>query len=107
MKKKYKEILIEQSLQRKMKQADCLNLNMTDEFFEQLHDKIMSSVEKTEIKPLSRWAKTWVFLEKTTRPQQRVIKKAIRLSTSTTSVLLGIGLIGLSARLYSGIFKSF
>ena len=55
-----KEVL----LIRKLKTEDPVELPMDDIFFDQLHDKIMMAVEKTEVKQVSKWQRTWVFLER-------------------------------------------
>lgn len=53
------EALIKQTL----KKEDPVELPMNAQFYEDMHNNIMQTVAKTEIKQLNRWAKTWVFLE--------------------------------------------
>ena len=57
---RYKDAL----LIKKIKTEDLVELPMDEKFFEDMHDKIMQAVEKTEMKPPSKWDKTWVFLER-------------------------------------------
>lgn len=80
-------------LVKKLKAEDSIELPMDEKFFENLHNKIMSSVEMTEIKPLNKWTKTWVFLEqKTLRPRAK-IKKVIRLGIAATSLMVSVKLL--------------
>lgn len=78
----------------KMRKEDSIELPMDDAFFEQMHNKIMLSVAKTEVKPLSKWAKTWVFLEKKTHKPRMAVKKTAKLSIVVTFISLGAGLFG-------------
>ena len=80
-------------LVKKLKAEDSIELPMDEMFFENMHDKIMSAVEKTNIKPLNKWTKTWVFLEqKTLRPSAK-IKKVIRLGIAATSLMVTVKLL--------------
>lgn len=88
-----KEIII----LNKLKKEDPVELPMDEMFFEKLHDKIMQSVEKTEIKPLNKWSKTWVFLERKAKSHRAKIKKAVKLSLVATTLALGALLFNLSA----------
>ncbi len=54
-----KEFLIK----KKLKKEDPLELPMDDSFFEQMHNKIMQALEKTEIKSKAKWSKSRIFLE--------------------------------------------
>ena len=65
-------------LEKKLKQEDMLELPMDEKFYDQLHNQIMASIEKTEVKPLSRWAKTWVFLETKAKPHRALARKVIK-----------------------------
>lgn len=83
-------------IKNKLLEEDPIELPMDDLFFDKLHDKIMASVEKTEIKPLSRWAKTWVFLEKKAlyyRPSNNVTTmKVVTFSFVGVTMALGLSL---------------
>ena len=94
------DFMKEMILVNKLKKEDPLELPMDEIFFENLHDKIMSSVEKAEIKPLSKWTKTWVFLEQKTVNQRAKLKKVAKLSITITSLTVGIGLIKFSVDIY-------
>jgi hypothetical protein len=83
----------EMLLVKKMRAEDPVELPMDDAFFDKLHDKIMSGVEKTEIKPQSKWSKTWVFLERSTLNQRSKLKKAVKLSVFAFSLLMGVSLM--------------
>lgn len=86
------------SIKRKLMEEDPIELPMDDQFFEKMHSQIMASVEKTEIKPLSRWAKTWVFLEKKVHYYQpsnnvkslKVVKFGLLGVTLTLALSLGL-----------------
>ena len=47
----------------KLKKEDPIELPMDEMFFEKMHKQIMQAIEKTEIKPQTKWSKTKVFLE--------------------------------------------
>ncbi len=91
-----KEILIEQ----KLKKEDPFEFPMDDNFFDQMHDKIMQAVEKTEIKQQTKWTKTWVFLETSTRPFRPAPHKAIKVALILVVTSLTLGLGGLSLGLF-------
>lgn len=69
-----KEALIEQ----KLKKEDPFEFPMNDLFFNQMHDKIMKAVSEIEIKPQTKWTKSWIFLETQSRPYRpapgRIVK---------------------------------
>jgi len=88
-------------LEKKLKQEDLVELPMDEQFFENLHNKIMSSIEKTEVKPLSRWAKTWVFLETKAKPHRALARKVIKAGFVGLTLSLALGLAGLSAKVYN------
>jgi hypothetical protein len=48
---------------KKLRADDPIELPMDESFFDKLHGNIMQAVAKTEVKPLSKWDKAWVFLE--------------------------------------------
>lgn len=50
-------------LKQKMKKEDNLSVPENVDFYEKMHNKIMNAIENTEVKKLSEWSKTWVFLE--------------------------------------------
>ena len=95
-KNKMKEVLIV----KKMKAEDNLELPMDDLFFDQMHDKIMAAVEKTEVKPVSKWDKTWVFLDRKTQAHRAKARKAVKLSIAAVTFMIGIGLLNSSLSIY-------
>lgn len=90
-----KEVL----LVKKMKAEDHIELPMDEKFFDDLHHKIMMSVEKTEIKPVSKWTKTWVFLEQKTQAHRAKAKKAVKLSITAATLTIGVSLLNFSLNL--------
>lgn len=90
----------EMLLVKKMRAEDPIELPMDDLFFDKMHDKIMASVEKAEIKAVSKWSKTWVFLERSTSAQRSKLKKAVKLSITAFSLLLGVSLLNASLTRY-------
>lgn len=84
---------------KKLKAEDNLELPMDEMFFEDLHNKIMMSVEKTEIKPASKWTKTWVFLEQKTMNHRAKMKKVVKLGITATTLTLGVSLLNYSLNL--------
>ena len=86
-------------VEKKLKQIDLVELPMDEKFFEALHDKIMASVEKTEVKPLSRWSKTWVFLEAKAKPHRTLARKVIKTGFVGLTFGLALGLASLSAKM--------
>ena len=86
----------EAMLVNKLKAEDAVELPMDEQFFDNLHSKIMASVAKTEIKPVKKWEKTWVFLEKKTLNQRAKLKKAVKLAITATSITLGAGILNYS-----------
>ena len=87
-------------LLNKMKADDPVELPMDDLFFDQLHDKIMAAVEKTDIKPVSKWEKTWVFLDRKTQPHRAKARKAVKLSIAAATFSLGVHLVNMSFTFY-------
>lgn len=83
----------EMILLKKIKAEDPIELPMDDSFFDNLHNKIMLSVEKTEIKPVSKWTKTWVFLEQKTIVPREKLKKSIKVGITLTTLAFGVSLI--------------
>ena len=88
------ERLTESLLTQKLKKMDSIELPMDENFFDNMHNQIMQAVEKTEIKQLNRWAKTWVFLETRAKYYQSAGLKA-------TKTVFVIGALGLSFQLAS------
>ncbi len=91
----------EMLLIQKLKAEDPIELPMDEAFFDNLHNKIMLSVEQTEIKPVSKWTKTWVFLEQKTMAHKiRVkMKNAMKLGIAATALTIGIGVLNFSLNL--------
>jgi len=90
-----KEVL----LIRKMKTEDPVELPMDDKFFDNLHDKIMCAVEKTEVKPVTKWDKTWIFLDQKTAWRSKA-RKAVKLSIAAVTMTVGVSLLSLSLNFY-------
>lgn len=90
----------EMILVKKIKAEDPIELPMDENFFDNLHDKIMLSVEKTEVKPVSKWTKTWVFLEQKTVNQRAKVKKVVKLSITVTTLAVGAGLVNYGLDIY-------
>jgi hypothetical protein len=90
-----KEVL----LVRKMKMEDPVELPMDDIFFDQLHDKIMCAVEKTEMKKITRWDKTRVFLDHKTAWRAKA-RKAVKVSLAAVTMTIGLNLLNLSLNFY-------
>src|SRR3989344_6181380 len=90
----------EMILVKKLKAEDPIELPMDEKFFDNLHSRIMLSVEKTEVKPASKWTKTWVFLEQKTVNQRAKMKKAVKLGITATSLTVGVGLINYGLEIY-------
>ena len=91
-----KEVL----LIRKLKTEDPVELPMDDIFFDQLHDKIMMAVEKTEVKQVSKWQRTWVFLEHKTAKHRAKARKAVKVSIAAATMSIGLSLLSLSLNFY-------
>ena len=98
-----KKSMIEMVIEKKLKHEDHLELPMDEQFFDNLHDKIMSSIEKTEVKPLSRWAKTWVFLETKAKPHRALARKVIKTGFVGVTLTLALGLASLSLKMYRDV----
>jgi|GEM_PF-5547913 len=82
----------EMILVRKLKAEDVIALPMEAAFFDNLHNKIMSSVAKTELKPVSRWTKTRVFLERKTIVPRAQMRKVVKLGITAATLAVGLGL---------------
>lgn len=93
-----------QGLKEQLKREDPVELPMDDMFFDRLHDKIMAEVEKTEVKPTSRWSKTWEFLEckaRYYRPSNNVrTLHVVKMGLVGVSLTLGLGLATASLKLF-------
>lgn len=93
----------EAMLINKMRKEDPIELPMDDAFFDQMHSKIMQSVAKTEVKPLSKWAKTWVFLERKTHKPRTAMKKTAKLSIVAVFLFLAANMVDKSVEVFSQI----
>jgi hypothetical protein len=87
-----KENLFNTVLVKKMKKEDHLELPMDEKFYQNMHDKIMSAVEKTDVKPVSRWAKTWIFLETKAKSNKPFTRKIIKTSFIGFVLSMALGL---------------
>ena len=90
----------EMMLIKKLKKEDPIELPMDDQFFDKMHDRIMFAVEKTEVKPLSKWAKTWVFLERKTGKHVAKARKAAKLGLAAVTLALTVSLLSASLKVY-------
>lgn len=74
---KMKSALSDENLKSHIQKADMIKIPESEEFYEKLTAKIMAGIEKTDVKPLSRWAKTWVFLDSKSSKYRRMPKALI------------------------------
>lgn len=93
----------EMILVQKLKAEDAVELPMEESFFDNLHNKIMLSVERTEVKPISKWTKTWVFLEQKTIAPRAKIRKVVKLGITAATLTVGLGVLNLGLNLTSQI----
>lgn len=94
------ESLTDSLLTQQLKKMDSVELPMDENFFDQMHDQIMQAVEKTEIKQLNRWAKTWVFLETRAKYYQHAGIKATKALFVLAVVSLSYGLGATSVAMF-------
>ena len=90
----------EMLLVKKMKAEDSIELPMDDVFFDQLHDKIMAAVDKTEVKSVTKWQKTWVFLDNKTKNHRYKARKAVKLSIAAVTMGLMVSVLSTSLNMY-------
>lgn len=83
-------------LKLKLKKEDPVELPMDDQFFETLHDRIMSAVDATEIKPQSKWSKTRIFLERKAPGYRPLAKKIFRSGITGWVTSISLGLIAMA-----------
>lgn len=92
-------------LKEQLKREDPVELPMDDQFFDKLHDKIMSEVQKTEVKSASHWSKTWEFLETKARyyrpSNNNRTLHLVKMGLIGVSVTLGLGLAMTSLKLFN------
>lgn len=93
----------EMILVKKLKTEDPVELPMDDIFFDKLHDKIMLSVEKTEVKKLNKFSKTWVFLERKTQAHRAKVRKAAKIGVSAVLIAAGVSLLKIGLELQPGL----
>lgn len=93
----------EMILVKKLKTEDPVELPMDDIFFDKLHDKIMLSVEKTEVKKLNKLSKTWVFLERKTHAHRSKVRKAAKIGMSAVLIAAGVSLMQIGLELQPGL----
>jgi hypothetical protein len=94
-------------LAKKIKKEDPIELPMDEKFYENMHNQIMLAVEKTEIKPPSRWAKTWVFLEASTIRSRVIGKKIIKTSIVGLIMATTVSLFSTSGKTYSDVKQAY
>lgn len=92
------------NLKKKLRQEDPVELPMDEKFYDNLHDKIMSSIQKTEVKPLGRIAKTWIFLETKAKPHRALARKVIKAGFIGATLTVALGLAGMSAKMYRDVY---
>ncbi|MBC7742956.1 MAG: hypothetical protein H7061_12220 [Bdellovibrionaceae bacterium] len=97
---KMKDTLKNELFAKKIKKEDPIELPMDEKFFENMHNQIMQAVEQIEVKPPSRWAKTWIFLETTAQRQRGLTRKIIKTGFAGLALLTGLGLVALCAQIY-------
>ena len=90
------DFMKEMIIVKKLRAEDPVDLPMDEMFFEKLHGNIMKSIEKTEVKPVNKWTKTWVFLERKTGGQKNLLKKAVKLGVTAATFSLGLGVLSVS-----------
>ncbi len=94
-----KDFMIKQTL----KKEDYLELPMDESFYDKMHEKIMQSVEKTEIQSQSKWSNAQVFLETSSNRYRSVYKKAVKLVVVTLVTSIAIGFLAVSRQLYVAV----
>ncbi len=90
----------------KLKKEDSIELPMDEKFFDLMHSRIMSAVEQTEVKPLNRWSKTWVFLEAKAKPYRTLAKKVIKTSFVGFAFIVALGLAHFSLKFVNDLNQS-
>ena len=91
-----KDFMIKQTL----KKEDYIELPMDDSFYEKMHNQIMQSVEKMEIKSEPKWLKARVFLEQKSLRYRSTYKKVVKLAVISLVVSIAVGFLGASRQLY-------
>jgi hypothetical protein len=84
-------------LKLKLRKEDPVELPMDDQFFENMHNKIMQAVDATEIKPHSKWNKATIFLERKTLGSKALAKKIFKSGITGWVTSIGLGLIGMTS----------
>jgi hypothetical protein len=87
----------------KLRKEDPVELPMDDQFFENMHNKIMQAIDSAEIKPQSKWSKTRVFLEQRTLGFSPLAKKLSKSGILSWVASVGLGVIGMSSQGYEMI----
>lgn len=85
-------------LKLKLKKEDPVELPMDDQFFEDLHNRIMQAVDSTEMQPLTKWSKTRIFLERKAPNYKPWAKRLMKAGITGWVASIGLGLIGMSAQ---------
>lgn len=88
----------------KLKKEDSLDFALDDQFFEKMHDQIMATVEKTEMKSPSRWTKSWIFLESKAK-RQVWPRKVAKIGVVGLTISMAILLLSVSVKMYQDVFK--
>lgn len=84
-------------LKLKLRKEDPVELPMDDQFFENMHNKIMQAVDATEIKPGTKWNKATIFLERKTLVSKTFAKKIFKSGITGWVTSIGLGLIGMTS----------
>jgi len=93
----------EMILVKKLRAEDQVELPMDEAFYDALHAKIMISVDKTEVKKLSKLAKTWVFLERKTQSPRNTLKKLGKVGVRMMVIVFALGAVQLGLNLQTGM----
>ena len=101
---KSQQRMSESLFEAKLKKEDSLDFALDDQFFEKMHDQIMATVEKTEMKSPSRWTKSWVFLEAKAK-RQKWPRKAAKIGVVGLTLSMAVLLLSVSVKMYQDIFK--
>ena len=85
-------------LKLKMKKEDPIELPMDDQFFEQMHNRIMQAVDSTEMKPRTKWNKATIFLDRKKLDVKPWAKRFLKSNITIWVTSLSLGLIGMTSQ---------
>lgn len=88
-----------------LKQADKMELTLSDDFLEQFHDKVMAKIEQTEVKPKPKMYKTRTYLRthwrgwvKPTASTASMLLMALLVFSQFSALTSGLQRVGLLSR---------